>query len=70
MNALENWRDKLNQVAIVDHRETVELLRWRSISFGSLALRVIKRDLGVFHLEIVGNDWSRFQMNLIPRDWC
>ena len=41
-----------------------------SMSFESLALRVIKRDLGVFHLEIVGNDWERFQTKSMARNMC
>jgi len=45
-------------------------LRWMSMGFESLALRVIKRDLGVFHLEIVGNDWDRFQTKFIARNMC
>jgi len=45
-------------------------LRRRSTDFGSLTLRVIKRESRVLHLEIIGQDWSRFQMNLIARNLC
>ena len=38
MNALENWRDKLNQVAIVDHRERLELLAMEEHRFWQLDL--------------------------------
>ena len=38
MNALENWRDKLNQVAIVYHRERLELLAMEEHEFWELGL--------------------------------
>ena len=38
MNALENWQKKLNQVAIVYHRERLELLAMEEHRFWKLGL--------------------------------